>query len=227
MSELSTVESASVSSRRFRFPLPQRIYRAALGRLWRWLGLRVFFVRKRPIGGEQDVPARLDEHYRHMWMREQDLEPYADDPLLQLSRDFIREAALRGDLCFGILYHGRLVAYRWYSLSGVTPCEEGVFIHYKHPGRVYAYKLFTHPEHRGKRLHLHTVKHTDSYLSSLGYDHTVGYIETHNFASLRNNSRLRDSSGIGLVVLLKVLGRSLVFNSPGLRRHGVSMATHP
>lgn len=197
-----------------------------LARLSRWFGIKVYYVYKRPLSAEQDVPGRLDEGYRIQLMTEHDLARYADDPDLRLRSDFISAAARRGDLCFGILYREQLVGYRWVSLSGCSPGEKQMFICYAHPQRSYSYKGFTHPDHRGKRLLLHSTAFADAYLLRNGYTESVAYTETHNFASLKHASRLRGVAPIGLVVSIRVLGRRVFFNSPGMARNGVSIAAH-
>jgi hypothetical protein len=224
----TTTEAAPSADKRSqleRWSFPQRLYAALLRRLARWFGIKVFWVYGRPLAADQDVPACLNDDYSFAQMSETELMRYADDPVFQLPRDFVRAAVASGDPCFGVLYRGRLVAYRWYGLTGSTPCDEGLLIRYAEPGCVYGYKAFTHPEHRGRRLHLYTMKESDSRLMDRGFTRAVGYIETHNFASLRNNSRLRGVQTIGWVVTLRILGRRLVINSPGLSRHKVSMAT--
>ena len=227
MQQLSPARPASGPSRRSHWPLWWWLYAAMLGRLDRWFGIRVLYVFRRPLAAEQDVSADLEPDYVFKVMAEEELLRHADNPDLHLHDDSIREALKCGDVCFGILYRGYLIAYRWYSLSSSTPCEGGLFIRYAYPGRAYGYKEFTHPDHRGKRLHQHTMKHSDGHLMNRGYTHTIGYIHTHNFASLRNNARMRGVQTIGFIFTMKLFGRHLIINSPGASRNTVSLAAEP
>lgn len=214
-------------SYRPRWTLAQRIRAAVLGRLARWAGLKIFYVYVRPVMRAQPLAGALAPGYTFQRMSESELVTFADDEALQMPRDFVRQAMARGDVCFGVLREGRLVAYRWYGLSGSTPAELGLHFHYATSGRAYGYKAFTLPEHRGRRLHLQTVKDTDAFLLARGVTHVAGYIETHNFASLRNNSRLEAAQTVGVVVTFGFFGRRLVFNSRGVLREGLSITTRP
>lgn len=146
----------------------------------------------------------------------------AVDPMFQLSPQRIQLAELQNDLFFGVFYLGQLIAYRWYALSGETPCEDGLAIRYAHPGRAYGYRTFTHPDHRGKRLHLYSTASSDAELENRGCTHTIGYIAADNLVSLRANSRLAGSERIGTIVALRVFGHPLIFRSRGAAEHGVS-----
>ena len=210
---------------RHRRSAPRRVYAAAVGRLARWIGLKLFLIYLRPLGAGRENPEGLSIEYVFRELDVRDLERLADDPQMQLDPGFLREAAQRGDLCFAILYRDRLVASRWYSFRESAPCEDGLHIHFAAPGRIYGYKMFTHPEHRGKRLHLLTMQLSDAALMRRGHTQVAGYIETHNFSSLRGYSRMQDAACVGFAVSIKLFGWRVAVNSAGARRNGIRILT--
>jgi hypothetical protein len=194
-----------------------------LRRLGRWINFHVFLIFRRtltPPGAATVAPAG----YSFRALTADDLLTAARDPKLQLSRARVLLAHRQGDLFFGAFHRERLVAYRWYALSGATPIEDGLVVHYAHEGRGYGYRAFTHPDYRGKRLHLSTTQLADHALRARGCTHTVGYIAAENFASLRSHSRLMDSCRIGVIVAARVGSRRLILRSRGVVRHGVRLA---
>jgi hypothetical protein len=221
--ERSHSETLSVETSVFRRPLHLRIYRAFLRRLERWFGISIFFVHRRPLGFTSAVPADVHRDYEFREVAERELLDFASDESLELPRDGVRAAAQRGDVFFGVLHAGRLIGYRWYSLCGTAPCEKGMTIRYAHPDRAYGYRTFTHPAHRGRRLHLYSVTESDAFLLSRGYNHTVGYIAAHNLSSLRFNTRLRGVQRVGFIVLWRIFGRYFFLHSPGAIRHHMRM----
>ena len=215
-------DTSSIETGAFRRPLHSRLYRAGLRRLERWFGISIFFVHRRTLAAGS-VPADVRRDYEFREVAEHELLDFASDSTLDLPRDGIRAAAKRGDIFFGVLHGGRLVGYRWYSLFGSAPCEKEMTIRYAHPERAYGYRTFTHPEHRGKRLHLHSISESDKFLLSRGYTHTVGYIAAHNLSSLRSNARLQGVQRIGYIILWRFFGRYMFLHSPGAIRHHVAM----
>ncbi len=168
--------------------------------------------------------ARAEPDYTVASVTAADLLDIATDPAFQLSAERVRAAQRDGDLFFGVLYRGHLVAFRWYALSGVTPMEDDLIIRYANPGRAYGYRTFTHPDHRGKNLHAYSTQRSDAELRARRYTHVIGYIDATNFASLRANSRLAGTRRIGMIVSLRILGRRVILHSPGAARHAVSMS---
>lgn len=208
-----------------RWPWPRRVYAAALAGLERSFHLKVFLIHSRPLGGGQNAPENTDSAYSFREITEPELLRFADDPTLELTHDFVRNAAKRGDICFGVLHGGQLVAHRWYAFSGTTPCDDGLCIRYAYSGRAYGYKMFTHPLHRGKRLQLHSMTYADPLLLSRGYTHAISYVAPHNFASLRAQSRLHDVTLVGVIGSVRVFGRHLSVGSPGVIRNRISIGT--
>jgi len=207
-----------------RLSLWRRGYAALLRRLGRWFDLRLVWIFRRTITPPKVEP-RAEPGYSFRKVTAAELIEAAADPALELSRERIKDAAARGDLLFGVFHRNRVIAYRWYSLSGSTPCWEGTEIGYEHPQRAYGYRTFTHPAHRGKRLHAYSLAQSDIALAALGCTHTIGYIDATNFASLRAYSHLKGGRRVGGILSLRAFGRHWVFRSPGAIRHVVTIVS--
>jgi hypothetical protein len=201
--------------------LGQRVYASALRRLERWLDLRLVWIFRRTIAPGRELRAESGYSFREVTPAE--LLDASADPALELSRERIKEAADRSDLFFGVFHRGRVIAYRWYSLSGSTPCWEGMQIRYEYPQRAYAYRTFTHPAHRGKHLHAYATAQSDVELAARGCTHTIAYIDATNFGSLRAYSYLSGGRRVGGIVSLRAFGRHWVVRSAGARGHHVTL----
>jgi hypothetical protein len=201
----------------------RRAYAAVLRRLGRWLDLHLVWIFRRPISPPK-AALRSEPGYSMRELTVAELIEAAADPLLELSRERIKTAAAHGDLFFGVFHQDRVIAYRWYSLWGSTPCWAGMEISYEYPHRAYGYRTFTHPAHRGTHLHEHTMPHSDFALVERGCTHIVSYIDATNFSSLRAYSRLRGGRRIGGILSMRMFGRHWVFRSPGAVRHAVTIA---
>jgi hypothetical protein len=203
--------------------LTRRAYAALLRRLERWFDLHLVWIFRRTLVPPVSAPPPEGGYsFRELTARE--LLAAAADPVLELSRERIQDAVLRGHLFFGVLHLNRIVAYRWYSLAGSSPCWEGMEIRYDHPYRAYGYRTFTHPAHRGKHMHAYTTGESDRVLVARGCTHTIGYIDATNFASLRAYSRLRGARRVGGILSLRAFGRHWIFRSPGAIYHAVTIA---
>ncbi len=207
-----------------RLSLPRRAYAALLRRLMRWMDLRLVWIFRRTlVAPTSDSCAEPGYSFRQLTAAE--MLDAAADPVLDLSRERIKEAAASGDLFFGALHQDRVVSYRWYSLSGATPCWEGMQIRYASPKRAYGYRAFTHPAHRGKQLHAYTATQSDLALIARGCTHTIAYIDATNFASLRAYSHLLRGRRVGGILSFRAFGRHWVFRSSGAIRHAVTIVS--
>jgi len=216
----SPLEHPSTSHR---LSLAQRAYAGLLRRLERSFDFHLVWIFRRSLAQPPSLQ-QPEGGYSFRELTARELLAAADDPTLQLSHERIKDAALRGHLFFGVLHLNRVVAYRWYSLAGSSPCWDGMEIRYDHPYRAYGYRTFTHPAHRGKHMHAYTTAESDRALVARGCTHTIGYIDATNFASLRMYSRLRGGRRVGGIVSFRAVGRHWVFRSPGAIYHAVTIA---
>jgi hypothetical protein len=80
-----------------------------------------------------------------------DLARYSREALYGISARFLDGIAARDDLCVAAFSAGQLVSYRFFALQP-TDIDAHLRFHFP-PAWVYAYKAFTHPAWRGRRLH--------------------------------------------------------------------------
>jgi hypothetical protein len=80
-----------------------------------------------------------------------DLARYRGEPLYGISARFLDGIAARDDLCVAAFSGNQLVSYRFFAAQA-TDIDAHLRFHFP-PGWVYAYKAFTHPAWRGRRLH--------------------------------------------------------------------------
>lgn len=144
----------------------------------------------------------------------------SEDPQLDLPPDFLRRALLRGDICVGAFDGQQLVAYAWRSFRE-TPHSVGLVLRFSKRYR-YAYKSFTRPEYRGRRLQERITPLADGLCIERGHTHGISFIETHNYPSL---AMARHAVPVGFLGYVKVFGRVFTFRSPAVRRRGFGF--HP
>src|SRR5712691_4338384 len=131
---------------------------------------------------------RCDERYRFGRLEEPALRKFATRPEYELSDEFLREAFARGDECYGFFSDQY----------------------------IYMYKGFTHPAHRGQRLHATGMTKALALYLSHGYRGLVSCVEATNFGSLRSCYRM-GYADFGTIAILGLGGRCLVCASAGCR----------
>jgi hypothetical protein len=80
-----------------------------------------------------------------------DLARYSRETLYEISARFLEGIAARDDLCVAAFSGSQLVSYRFFALQA-TDIDAHLRFQFP-PGWIYAYKAFTHPAWRGRRLH--------------------------------------------------------------------------
>ena len=198
-----------------RWGLRRFLYGLLMGRLQRH-GLRLFFIFRRSHHGVATTHQAGDQIEMRI-VEWDELFRYADDPAMELDGAFLRDAKARGDICVGAFDEGRLVAYIWRAFQPL-PAADGFWVRFDPPNR-YGYNAFTLPSHRGKHLQGALAPATDPLLTERGYTHAIGYIESHNFASIRSALR-QDNVRIGYAGSISLMGRRRTFSSKGARQQG-------
>jgi len=162
--------------------------------------------------------ATCPEPYRPVFLDEKRLRQLGRDPANGLPESFLNEALAEGDECFGLLAGGALAAYGWYSRRP-TPIDPPDLV--LDPGNhyVYMYKGFTHPTHRGKRLHAIGMTLALQHYQRRGYRGLISYVESNNFSSL-NSVRRMGYEIFGSVWALRVFGMHLTHAGAGWKQHG-------
>jgi len=144
----------------------------------------------------------------------------SEDPELDLSPEFVRDALARGDVAFGAFECERLVAYLWRTFTA-APDEAGLWTRVG-PPYVYAYKAFTRASHRGKRIHAAITFLADAYLLDRGFAFEVGYTETTNYSAIRV-ADLLGRRRIGYAGYVKWFGRIVPFRTPAVGKIGAEL----
>ena len=150
----------------------------------------------------------------------EDLSRAADDPELDLCRDFVRNALARGDMAFGAFEGDRLVAYTWRTFTA-APDQDGLWARVDRPCQ-YSYKGFTRASHRGKRLHAAVTYFTDAYLLERGYTAEVGFVDITNFSSLAV-AKFMGRRRIGYAGCVRWFGRRVPFRTSSVRKIGAGL----
>lgn len=159
------------------------------------------------------------EPYRPMFLDEKLLRELGRDPSNGLPGSFLDEALSQGDECYGFLAGETLAAYGWYSRRP-TPIDPPDLVLDPGDRYVYMYKGFTHPDHRGQRLHAIGMTLALQQYLRRGFKGLVSYVESNNFASL-NSVRRMGYEIFGSVYALRIFGIHLTHASAGWQSHGV------
>lgn len=170
---------------------------------------------------ERVHPEFLDcpEPYRPMFLEETMLREYARDPGNDLPKGFLEEALSKGDECYGILAGDTLAAYGWYS-RGPTRIDPPELVLRPGDRYIYMYKGFTHPGHRGRRLHAIGMSLALQHYLDQGFKGLVSYVESNNFSSLTSVVRMGYEI-FGTVCVLRIFGACRTIASAGWQTHGV------
>lgn len=162
------------------------------------------------------------EPYRAMFLDPIMLRSFSRDPANELAADFLDEALSKGDACLGILAGDTLAAYGWYACTPTRIDPPDLVLH--HGERyVYMYKGFTHPGHRGRRLHAIGMTMALRHYLDRGFKGLVSYVESNNFKSLNSVSRMGYRI-FGTLYVARILGIYLTHASAGCREHRFRIA---
>ena len=193
------------------------LYKRVMRTVLSILGLRVFLIRTRPLVENQPDPV-LPPGVTLRIISRDDLLAATKDPELDLSDDFAHAALARGDTAFGAFEGTTLVAYTWRA-SHAAPHGEDIWVKDDRPYR-YGYKAFTRPSHRGLRLSPAISLFSDAEGLKSGYTHSIGYIETWNWAT-RAAGKRKGYSAIGLAGYVKWSKLYFAFRTSSVKKVGL------
>ena len=100
---------------------------------------------------EAPTPAAASTPVEVRVLDRSDLARYSRDARYEISARFLDGIAARDDLCVAAFSGQELVSYRFFAAQP-TDIDAHLRFHFP-PGWIYAYKAFTHPAWRGRRLH--------------------------------------------------------------------------
>jgi ribosomal protein S18 acetylase RimI-like enzyme len=160
----------------------------------------------------------VDSSVETRFLTPDEVRRFAANPSNKLDPVFAERAANGLDLCFGAIHGDRLANYGWYALGCVEPEHAAGAALGLPPNVAYMYKVFTHPDFRGRRLNGACMGRAMLALRKRGIDRVASLVYWSNESSLRSCQRL----GFRRLGLL-VVGKSGPLRVPvGARRLGMT-----
>lgn len=151
------------------------------------------------------------------------LRAIARDERSTLDAAFVEQALSRGDRCYGALDGDRLATYAWYSTrpTAVTVIADDVLVHFD-PAWAYAYRAFTPPAYRGRRLHAAGMARALAAHVAAGHAGLACLVQSSNFAALGSSYRLgyRD---VGQLFCVRIGDRRHFHATRGCVKHGFEL----
>ncbi len=184
--------------------------------LRRKLGLNLYRVLVRALP-DQPEPRVLKGQLEYRMVSEAELLPWCPHPGLDLKEKTLRPAFARGDRCVGAFEGDQLVGYVFFAFQA-TPDTDGTWVDFDSRTR-YAYKSFVLPAYRGRRMGLELYQLSALVCPSQDRSLDMIIVHTDNTPSLRSAQSV-GGRAVGYGGYWKVLGRFVLFRSPGTRRFG-------
>lgn len=189
--------------------------------LARFLGLRVHYVR---IGADRadlrdPAPPQVPSGYVTKLGRKEDFVPFLGR-VPRLDAAFLERAFRRDDECSLTLYEGELVSFSFSTRQRARVTDQlDVLVP---PGFRYAYKSWTHPEHRRRNLSNMGRWLRATQARRPFAERSIWYVETHNYASLLHGVRHPNEWSIkmGYVGWITLFGRQIPFTSRKAKQLG-------
>ena len=169
---------------------------------------------------EKVSPEFLDcpDGYRGAILTEAQLRAFSANPDHLLSKTFLDEALAKGDECYAILHGDTLASFGWYSTRATRIDPSDLVVNFDQR-YAYMYHGFTHPSHRGKRLHAIGMTRALEHYLSRGLKGLVSYVESTNYASRKSTVRMGYSE-FGTIVITRVGGKYLIHHGAGCSPYG-------
>jgi hypothetical protein len=162
-----------------------------------------------------------DGRYSGQFIPPASLRQLSTDPVNELDSAFLDRALARGDECYGLFAGDALASYGWYANRSTEIDAPGLEVVFD-SRYIYMYKGFTHPDHRGQRLHaVGMTRALESYLAR-GFLGLVSFVEWQNSDSLKSCYRMgyRD---FGDIYVVRIFGRYFFRSDAGCRPFGFSL----
>lgn len=138
-----------------------------------------------PLGRIRDAKPAIDVEFRYATREDLLALDGAEYGYSEAARLFGLERMAAGDrMVLGI--HQRKVVYFGWLMFGQMDLSFRNYYSVS-PGTVYAYKLFTHPDFRGKRICPAFYTHLKRTLAPQGYDRVMCWVASRNHASIRTH----------------------------------------
>ncbi|MBV1904693.1 MAG: hypothetical protein KUG75_01340, partial [Pseudomonadales bacterium] len=117
-----------------------RVLQAAITRrLEQYVNLHLWAILTRPVISHYELPEAHAKNFEFRRLSLEDLLLAADNPELHLSKQFVRNALERGDICVGAFKKKQLIGYTWRSLTR-APITDKLWIRIDSRPQRYGYK---------------------------------------------------------------------------------------
>ncbi|MEM9622136.1 MAG: hypothetical protein AAF993_10835 [Pseudomonadota bacterium] len=165
---------------------------------------------------------QLSPGYTIQAMTPIELLPWADTEH-DLTADFLRRAEAQGDRCVANFFADDLVGYGFVTASQ-APLNGQVSVRVNNH-LLYRYKGWTHPDHRRRHL-----SHARGRLNSKLFPHQPGqrmvsYVEAQNLPARLTHTDVHPVR-LGYCAIVRLLGRSIIYNSRTATRFGFRLIHH-
>lgn len=148
-------------------------------------------------------------------IRKDNLEEY------QMSAGFLKEMQQKGDICYGVMRNGRLASYCWYSHKPTLLFEGDLELKFS-AKCMYVYKVYTHPDFRGRRLVAFGMSNATRELSKQGCDCLVSIVEVDNFSMMKAMVRMGWET-TGKFICFKFFKKHHVFSTGRIKDFGFDL----
>jgi hypothetical protein len=180
-----------------RWGLMKTVWAAIMVRLKPWVMLSQVHIRK----NQQEHKAPTHDGITIRLADYAELVRASESMPDQISLAFIQSSLSRGDICAGAFADTTMVGFQWASFTTAMVNDE-LWVKFNEPYR-YGYKGYTRPEYRGRRLIQSVLRCADRECLARGRTHTISYIETHNYPSLKHNKQRMGNQGAAAVTNMR------------------------
>lgn len=201
-----------------RWGLTKAAYSSLMATLSKWFGLHVAILNTREMNNLTEAP-EVPQDYRVKILDHAELAIAATQPELDMSPEFIAKAVADGGYCAGAFHKDQLVSYVWRAYNS-TLIHDHLLLNFPSPIR-YGYKALTLPEYRGLHLQHAITLHSERSDREAGYRIHLGFIETHNYASIISDER-RGNRVFGYLIWINNRFVNCSYVSRTARERGIS-----
>jgi hypothetical protein len=193
------------------------MYDAQVRALNRVVGVEILKGMAVTLGDVTDASLFEAPGYEGRFATPAELAPFASDPALELSAEFLARAQARGDRCYALFAGRELAAYGWYS-SVPTPIDDTFVLHFDR-AYMYMYKGYTAPAHREELLHPVGICRALRAFTAEGKRGLVSYVHANNFAARKAGASIGYRT-FGELYLMRLGASSFAYASRGCHAYG-------
>jgi hypothetical protein len=168
----------------------------------------------RPLGNTAAAP-RKSGGLSYRLLSSQEIEGISADPELELSADFVRAAAARGDVCVGAFEGDKAVGYSWLAFAA-APYQDSVWVKFDLRA-CYTYKAFVRPGWEGRDIDRTLRIVADDLCIWSGKSFAINFIDTRNEHSIAEAQRT-GAQTVATAGYMEPIGMNWALRAPGADR---------